>query len=196
VDEVGLMYRTLRGIHLCAGLFALVFLVVYAISALQMTHGNWLHMEARTPERPIELPPGLPGARAAARELAQAFGIEGELTAVRATPAGVTFRVLHPGLVWQADYAAATGTTRLRATDTGILGALNRIHQMRGVWHNWAAYNLWAALLALVGAAILTLGGTGIYLWWKTNSDRRFTGALFAASVAITGILAAWMRIR
>lgn len=190
------MYRTLRSIHLCAGLFALVFLAVYAISALQMTHGKWVHMEARTTERSITLPPGLDGARVAARELAQGFGISGELTAVRVTPGGVTFRVLHPGLVWQADYTAATGATRLRITDTGILGTLNRIHQMRGVWHNWVAYNIWAALLALVGCAILTLGATGVYLWWKTNRDRRATGALFAAGVAITGILAAWMRLQ
>jgi hypothetical protein len=190
------MYRTLRSIHLCAGLFALAFLMVYAVSALQMTHGKWVHMEARTSERNLALPPHLPGARAAAHGLAQGFGIDGELTAVRVTPDGVSFRVLRPGMVWQADYTAGTGVTRLRTTDTGMLGALNRIHQMRGVWHNWAAYNIWATLLALVGCAILTLGATGVYLWWKTNRDRRFTGALFAAAVAITGVLAVWMRIR
>lgn len=190
------MYRTLRSVHLCAGLFALVFLVVYAISALQMTHGKWVHMEARTTERSVALPSGLGGARAAARHLGQGLGISGELTAVRVTPDGVSFRILRPGMVWQADYTAATGLTRLRTTDTGILGALNRIHQMHGVWHNWAAYNIWAALLALVGCAILTLGATGVYLWWKTNRDHRFTGALLAAAVAVTGILAAWMRIR
>jgi len=189
------MYRTLRSIHLCAGLFALVFLVVYAISALQMTHGKWVHMEARTTERNVELPAALAGARDAARDLAQRYDISGELTAIRVTPAGVTFRILNPGMVWQADYTAATGATRLRITDTGILGTLNRIHQMRGVWHNWVAYNIWATLLALVGCAILTLGGTGIYLWWKTNRDHRFTGALFAAGVAIAGGLAAWMRM-
>ena len=190
------MYRTLRSLHLCAGLFALVFLVVYAVSALQMTHGKWVHLEARSTQRNIALPPALPGARAAASDLAQRFGISGELTAVRVTPAGVSFRVLRPGMVWQADYTAATGATRLRITDSGILGAFNRIHQMRGVWHTWAAYNMWAALLALVGCAILTLGATGLYLWWKTNRDRRFSGALFAAGVAIAGGLAAWMGIQ
>jgi len=189
------MYRTIRSLHLCAGVFSLIFLVIYAISALQMTHGKWVHMESRTTTRDVTLPPGLTDARAAAMELAQRLGISGELAGIRVTPAGVVFRVLRPGMVWQADYAAATGRAHLRITDTGTLGALNRIHQMRGAWHNWIAYNLWATLLALVGCAILTLGATGIYLWWKTNRNRRFTGALFAFGIALSAGLAAWMRI-
>ena len=123
------MYKTIRSIHLCAGLFALVF------------------------------------------------------------------RVLHPGMVWAAEYAASTGETKLRITDTGLLGAMNRIHQMCGVWHEWVAYNVWAWLLSLVGVAILTLGATGLYLWWKTHRDRRVTGAMLAAGVAVVGGLAAWMRV-
>ena len=189
------MYRTLRSLHLCAGLFALVFLVAYAISALQMTHGKWVHMELRTATREVALRPGLSGARAASRELADHYGIWGELTAVRVTAGGVEFRILRPGMVWQADYAAATGVARLRITDTGVLGALNRIHQMRGVWHNWVAYNVWAVLLALIGCAILILGASGLYLWWKTHRDRRFTGALLIVGVTVAGGLAAWMRI-
>jgi hypothetical protein len=189
------MYRAVRGVHLCAGLFALVFLVVYAISALQMTHGEWVHMDSRTTERSVALSAGLSDARAAAAELARRERISGELTAIRVTPGKLAFRILRPGMVWQTDYAAATGATRLRITDTGTLGALNRIHQMRGVWHTWVAYNIWAALLALVGCAILTLGSTGLYLWWKTNRDRRVTGAIFVLALAVIGGLAAWMRI-
>ena len=188
------MYRTVRSIHLCAGLFALVFLVVYAVSALQMTHGEWVHMQARATTRDVTLPAGLPGARAAARELALRYGISGELTAIRVIPDGVAFRVLRPGMVWQADYLTATGAMHLRITDTGTVGALNRIHQMRGTWHTWVAYNLWAVLLAVVGCAIVTLGASGLYLWWKTHRDRRFTGALVALAVAVSGCLAAWMR--
>jgi len=189
------MYRVLRSVHLCAGLFALVFLVVYAISALQMTHGKWVHMASRTTERSVALSAGLNDARAAAGELARHERISGELTGIRVAPGRLAFRILRPGMVWQVDYAAATGATRLRITDTGTLGALNRIHQMRGVWHEWVAYNIWAALLALVGCAILTLGSTGVYLWWKTNRDLRVTGAIFIAALAVTGGLAAWMRI-
>ncbi|MBS1855021.1 MAG: PepSY domain-containing protein [Acidobacteria bacterium] len=188
------MYRAIRGLHLCAGAFALVFLAMYSISALQMTHGKWVHMEARAATRDVALPPGLSGARAAARELAARYGIEGELAAIRVLPAGLAFRVLRPGMVWEADYTASTGATRLRITDTGTLGALNRIHQMRGVWHTWIAYDLWAWLLAFLGAAILALGATGLYLWWQSHRDRRFTGALLIFALAAIGGLAAWMR--
>jgi hypothetical protein len=66
---------------------------------------------------------------------------------------------------------------------------------MRGLWHTWAAYNIWAGLLALVGLAILSLGATGVYLWWKTNRTRRFTGALLMFSIVVIGGMAAWMRL-
>jgi hypothetical protein len=39
------------------------------------------------------------------------------------------------------------------------------------------------------------LGASGLYLWWTSHRDRRFTGALFIAAVAVTGGLAAWMRM-
>lgn len=189
------MYRTIRSVHLCAGLFALVFLLAYAISALQMTHGKWVHMETRTSERSVALPAGLTDTRAVSVELARREKISGELTAIRLSPGRLAFRILRPGMVWQADYTSSTGATRLRITDTGTLGALNRIHQMRGMWHNWVAYNIWAVLLALVGFVILTLGATGLYLWWKTHRDLRLTGAIFVLALAITGGLAAWMRL-
>src|SRR5712692_2041063 len=179
------MYKKLRSIHLCAGLFSLIFLVVYAISALQMTHGKWVHMEPAVTERMITLTPGMTDARAASRDLAARYGIAGELTGIRASATGLAFRILHPGMVWAAEYTPATGETKLRITDTGLLGAMNRIHQMRGMWHEWDAYNVWAAVLALVGVGILTLGATGLYLWWKTNRDRRVSGAVLAAGVAL-----------
>jgi len=188
------MYRAMRAIHLCAGAFALVFLAVYWVSALQMIHPAWAHMQARTTTREVALPPALSDARIAARELALREGISGELTAIRLRPSGLEFRILRPGKVWQAAYDPATGTAQLRLTDTGKLGSLNRIHQMRGIWHHWIAYNLWAGLLALVGLSILTLGVTGLYLWWRTHRDRRLTGALFVIAVGLTGGLAVWMR--
>jgi hypothetical protein len=194
LDEVS-VYRTIRSIHLCAGLFAMPFLVAYAISAVQMTHGKWLHMQPRVSNREVMLPPRLSDARVAARELAHRYGVSGELTAIRAVQGNLGFRILRPGMVWEAAYHAPDGATKLRITDTGLLGAFNRIHQMRGVWHEWSAYNLWAVVLAGIGLAILTLGATGVYLWWKSNRDRRLSGAVLAfAIVAVAGV-AAWMRM-
>src|SRR5437867_3265139 len=112
------MYLTIRSIHLCAGLFSLVFLLAYAVSAVQMTHGKWLHMESRVTERLLALQPALTDARAVSRDLATRYGIAGELTAIRILGTGLAFRVLRPGMVWQAEYTPATGATRLRITDT------------------------------------------------------------------------------
>jgi hypothetical protein len=69
------------------------------------------------------------------------------------------------------------------------------MHQMHGIWHNWVAYNVWVLLLAVVSSAILLLGGSGIYLWWKTHRDLRFTGALLILGMVLSGGLAVWMRV-
>src|SRR5262249_26770575 len=118
-----------------------------------------------------------------------------ELTAIRLRPGVIEFRILRPGKVWQTSYQPSTGMTRVRLTNTGTLGAFNRIHQMRGAWHNWIAYDLWASLLALVGFGILILGATGLYLWLRTHRDRRATGAIFIMSIVLIGGLAVWMRV-
>src|SRR2546423_5816481 len=99
------MYKTIRSIHLCAGLFSLIFLLVYSISAVQMTHNTWawVHMQPHVTERTIALAPGMSDARAASRDLAARYGISGELTGIRTPAAGLVFRVLRPGMVWAAD---------------------------------------------------------------------------------------------
>lgn len=190
-----ILFPKIRSIHLCTGLFSVAFLAMYGISAVQMTHRTWLKMQQHVTQRTMTLPTGLTDARAAARDLAVRESIVGDLTAIRVRPAGLQFRVLRPGMVWQVDYTATTGEAQLKVTDTGVLGAINRIHQMHGTWHEWPRYNVWVGLLLLVSTALLGMGGTGLYLWWKSHADRRVTGAMLAAGTLMAGGLAIWMRV-
>ncbi len=66
---------------------------------------------------------------------------------------------------------------------------------MHGTWHEWPRYNAWVILLLLVSAGLLGMGGTGLYLWWKSHVDLRLTGAMLTAGTLLAGGLAIWMRV-
>jgi hypothetical protein len=65
-----------------------------------------------------------------------------------------------------------------------VLGAFNRIHRMRGVGFS-----------PLLGAALVVLGATGLWLWWKLQRDRRVGAGLLAFGIIMAGGLICWMRI-
>ena len=63
------MFRNLRAIHRLLASFSLPFLLMYAISAVQMAHGSWFVLKPDVRELPLSLSPGLTDARAIAREV-------------------------------------------------------------------------------------------------------------------------------
>ncbi len=184
------MYQKLRNIHLGAGLFSLAFLLMYGVSAVQMAHRRWWPIRERVAERSVWLQPGLDDARAAARGLA----IRGELMAVRTAPGALHFRIARPGTVAQVDYSAGTGEARIRTVDSGLWGFLNRLHQVQGMGHEYAALRVWPALLGLVSLGLLVLGATGLYLWFRNRSERWIGTVLLAAGGGLATFLIVWMR--
>jgi hypothetical protein len=59
------------------------------------------------------------------------------------------------------------------------------MHRSRGIW---------AVVAALVSLGLLTLGGTGIYLWFQNHKERWIGGALVVVEVGIAVGLIIWMR--
>jgi hypothetical protein len=79
-------------------------------------------------------------------------------------------------------YAIASGNTRV-ITNNSFLRTFAFIHASHGVW---------AVTAALVSLALLTLGVTGLYLWFRNRPSRVIGGALFlfGATTAIGLIVA------
>ena len=65
-----------------------------------------------------------------------------------------------------------------------VLSTFNRIHRMRGI-----------GLSPPLGASLLVLAATGLWLWWKLQRDRRLGTALFGLSTFVAGGLIWWMRV-
>lgn len=174
------MYQRLRSIHLSTALFSIVFLLAYAISAVEFAHRKWLPLSESSTEESRKLPAGITDARVLARQW------RGELESVENSPGFLKFRVMTAlGSSHNVTYSIATGDTQVKTTINSFLKTLAFIHVSHGVW---------AVVAALVSLALLTLGITGLYLWFKNLSSRTIGSLLLLVGVAIAGGLIVSMR--
>lgn len=109
--------------------------------------------------------------------------MRGELAQVRKTEAGHAFRIVRPGTVYEVEYASQTGEAKVRTNTANFMGMLNRIHHISGFWHDYWLLNVWGAFVALVSAALILSGLTGIYLWFKLHSERAIGAVLLLVSL-------------
>jgi hypothetical protein len=179
------MYRTIRNVHLLLASLSLPFLVMYGVSAVQMSHNTWFNMRPAVQERDLGLAPGQTDARAIARDVMDREPtVKGEITNVQPTAAGVNFRIVVPGTVHEVRFTRDTGATHVRTSVAGVMGMLNRLHHWAGFWHEPASMKAWALAVAIVSASLLLIGATGIYMWFTRRPERRIGFVLLAVNVA------------
>jgi hypothetical protein len=186
------MYQAIRNIHLLLASFSLPFLVMYAVSAVQMGHNSWFRMKPAVHERDFALAARQSDARTIARDVMDRDrSIAGEVGNVQANSAGVSLRIVVPGTVHELKYDAASGQAHVKTSIAGVMGMLNRLHHWAGFYHEPAPMKWWAAAVAIVSAALLVLGATGVYMWFTRRPERRIGFALLAINVvfALTIIL-------
>jgi hypothetical protein len=189
------MYKTIRNIHLLLASFALPFLVMYGVSAVQMSHNGWFNMKPSVLERDITLPAAEHDARTVGRELMDRDqSIKGEITNIQTTSAGVSLRIVVPGTVHEMKYDAATGTTHVRTSIAGVMGMLNRLHHWAGFYHEPTSMKLWAVAVAIVSAALLLVGATGVYMWFTRRPERRIGLVLLTMNVVFAVTLMVMLR--
>ncbi len=188
-------YRWIRNTHLLLGLLAVVFLLMYGVSAVQMSHNRWFPVKPAVSEQRLSLPQGIADARVVARELMDHHGARGELAQARTTPHGAAFRIARPGTVYEVEYTAATGETLMRTSVVSFIGMLNRIHHIGGLWHEYRLLNVWGFLVGVVSVALILSGLTGIYLWFRIYDERLVGSILVGASLAYSLTLILLLRL-
>src|SRR4051812_46825338 len=128
------MYSTIRNLHLFLASIALPFLLMYGISAVQMSHDDWFKVRPIVTEQTLVLTAGDEDPRAIAREVMERLpGARGELQAIQATPSGTNLRIYLPGTLHEIRYERATGAARVRTSATTVMGMLNRLHHAAGL---------------------------------------------------------------
>ncbi len=185
------MYRKLRAIHLATAAFCLAFLGMYSVTAVQMAHRRWFPITPRVTRQTVPLAAALNDARVVARQL----NLRGELGRGRISAGQISFRVARPGTVYLVTYRSDTGEAAVTATETGVAGALDRIHQSAGLTNRYLPLNAWSAILGLVSLGLLTIGATGLYLWFRNREDRLAGTILLVAGSGLALLLMVSMRI-
>ncbi len=179
------MYRWMRNTHLFLGLFTFLFLLVYAVSSVQMAHNQWFSTRPTVSESRISIPAeNGASARVAARFLMDQHHLRGELAQVRQAGSGFSFRIVRPGTVYEVDYSRAAGEAKVRTNVAGFMGMLNRIHHVGGLWHEYRLLNIWGVFVAVVSAGLILMALTGIYLWFMFHNERVIGAVLLAVSLA------------
>ena len=168
------MYQIVRNLHLLFASFSLPFLVMYAVSAVQMSHSTWFRTTPVVHERQLQVAVGQTDARAVAREImASDSSIDGELGSIQPSDSGIALRIVVPGTVHEIRYDRASGAAQVKTSVAGVIGMLNRLHHWAGFWHEPVSMKAWALAVAAVSTALLLLGATGIYMWFTRRPERR-----------------------
>jgi hypothetical protein len=189
------MYKIIRTIHLLLASFSLPFLIMYGVSAVQMSHSTWFQMKPAVTEHELSLASGETDARIVAREIMnQLPDTKGELSNVQSAGTGLSLRIVVPGTVHEVRYDRTSGVVRVKTSVAGKMGMLNRLHHWAGFWHEPTSMKAWAIAVAIVSLGLLLVGATGIYMWFTRRPERRIGIVLLAANVAFAVTLLTLLR--
>jgi len=177
------MYKIIRNTHLLLASFSLPFLIMYSVSAVQMSHSAWFQTKPAVTERELSLAAGQTDARIVARDIMDRRpDVKGELSNAQATDAGLSLRIVVPGTVHEVRYDRAAGTARIKTSVAGVMGMLNRLHHWAGFWHEPLSMKAWAVFVAGVSVGLLLLGASGLYMWFTRRPERRIGLVLLAVN--------------
>lgn len=185
MDGVSLtVYKFIRNTHLLVASFSLPFLLMYGVSAVQMSHSSWFGMTPSVVERQLALSAGETDARAVARAvMTRQPDMTGELSNVQSNDTGLTLRIVVPGTVHEVRYDRTSGVARIKTSVAGVMGMLNRLHHWAGFWHEPFSMKAWAVFVAIVSVGLLLLGASGVYMWFTRRPERRVGIALLAVNL-------------
>ncbi len=197
VDGIPLtMYKIVRNIHLLLASFSLPFLIMYGVSAVQMSHSAWFQMKPAVHEHELSITAGLTDARAIAREIMdRERALKGEVSNIQPNDTGVVLRIVVPGTVHEVRYARGSGVARVKTSVAGVMGRLNRLHHWAGFWHEPVSMKVWGFAVAIVSTALVLLGASGLYMWFTRRSERRIGVALLGINLAFAITLLTLLRI-
>lgn len=186
------MYSNLRNVHLLLGLFFFAFLLMYSVSAVEMAHSEWFPDEPTVSDEVILIDPAdASNPRAFAQALMRA-GKWGELQGVTQDNEGFTFRIVRPGTTHSVRYVAGESEAQVETSVSGTMRMLNRLHHMAGFYREQTVTHWWAAFAGFASLALLLLGATGVYLWFRLYNERLVGGIILSAGLLIgVGLLVA-----
>lgn len=186
------MYRAIKTFHLLLGVSCFSILLMYSVSGIQMSHPNWFTNEPTVVEIEVAVDPNLlSNPRAVAQQMMQ-DGMWGELQNVVQDEHGFSFRIVRPGTTYNVSYSAHEQGVKVQRSSVGFLQMLTELHHIAGFYREQQVTHWWAAFVVLTSLALLMLGATGVYMWFRQHKERLVGGIIFSAGLVIgLGLLVA-----
>jgi hypothetical protein len=180
-----------RKLHYYLGLYLLLFLWLFAISGLIINHPRWTAAKfwsrrvETVSERAVSVTSGASDDQLATT-IMRNLGTVGELGDLRhdASNKGLTFQVVRPGRVYKIDVDLNAKRAKITEIRIDRWGAMDAMHKLTGVrlekpeeQRDWILTRLWSLAMDALAVGLLTLVGTGLYLWYRLD-DRRMGGII------------------
>ena len=181
------MYKLLRDSHLALGLFFFTFILMFGTSSLRFAHPDWISAEPTAKTTATLTIEGVSDARSLARNLMEEHGLRGNFYDLRETEEGFRFSISSMGTANNVSYLRALDRVEIETLERPLISVLLGMHMTFGFGHeNWAN-ELFAAFNLLTSVALLVLGATGIYLWFKIHKERLVGSIILAGSLVTLG---------
>ncbi|MBK9168979.1 MAG: hypothetical protein IPM24_16120 [Bryobacterales bacterium] len=178
------MFQLMRNTHLALGLAFFLVAAMFAFSSVVIIYRPWFPGGPRETNTAVTIEPALEP-RAAARALMRQHGVRGDLMNVKAGAELSTFGIHRPGTHVNVRYSPSTGHAELRTRRFSFYETMVQLHVTHGFWHDFFSSTIWA-LLSLTGSiALLVLGATGIYLWYRHPAERTVGSVLIALGLVV-----------
>ena len=177
------MYKLWRDIHLLLGLFLCGAILVLGVSSVIFAHRTWFDNEPTVTEHTVPVDPAGAGTpRALANQLVATQGYRGWLSRVRETDEDVRLVIGRMGTIHDVHYQRGAAEAHVKKRVWPFTAMLTWMHGMFKVDHEYALHNVWGWLMLTASVGLLVLGGSGIYLWWRLQSERRVGLALLGGN--------------
>ncbi|MDA1312699.1 MAG: PepSY domain-containing protein [Acidobacteria bacterium] len=189
------MFRFLRNSHLLLGLFFCPFILLFGVSSVQFAHNDWFVTEPESAEMTVTVDPAqATSPRALGRLLMDQQGYRGFVLDIEEKDDGFEFLIGRMGTIHEIDYKTGSPEVAVTKKVWPLISLLTWMHTTFGMDHEFGPHNFWGFLMFLTSVALLLLGATGIYLWFKIHAERLAGLVLISVSLAFGLTMIALLR--
>ncbi len=190
------MYRFLRNTHLLLGLFFCFFVLMFGLSSMQMSGRDWMKNEPVETKLTVAVDPQHAGTqRTLAQFLMDKHGMRGGLNDVEESPEEMKFLIGRMGTVHEVRYKRGEAAVEVNKKVWPFIGIMVWMHETFGFDNAYGLHIFWGVLIFLTSVALLILGGTGTYLWFKIHKERVIGSVLLfgGLSFGLTLVCLLWV---
>ncbi len=192
------MYHLMRNTHLILGLVFVLAIGVYMLSSVRLARRAWFTNSPTTTEESLAVDPSQAKTpRELGLHLMQRHDLVGELFRVQ-PPKGDQFQfvIRRLGTNYRVEYTRGAEEALVKMNRANFVGMMTSMHFAAGFWHGNGMLNLWGAIVLLTSTGLFLLGGTGVYLWFKTYDERIIGSILLGVGLAVAFTLMILVRVQ